>query len=163
MSKSENPNMNVNVIENKQRGVTTKFFGRRLVKDLESGEVIELEYAEKSVKRGLKRGWQRVYLEDFMEILTSFANKKVEVVEFILNNLNSENQLTLTYRDITERSDVSYKTVADTFKELQKMDFIKKVGTIWLVNPKFVCAFGSDQKNANILIKYQEEEQNLFN
>ena len=43
------------------------------------------------------------------------------------------------------------------------MDFIKKVGTVWLVNPKFVCAFGSDQKNANILIKYQEEEQNLFN
>lgn len=153
----------IQVLENKGRGIVTKYHGKRTFKDIETGEIVELEYAQKSVKRGLKGGWRRVYLSDFMEILTSFASKRIDVVEYILDNLNSENQFLKSQREVATALEISLKTVSVTFVKLQEMDFIKRTGPVYTVNPKFVCAFGSDQKNANILIKYQEEEQNLFN
>ncbi|WP_268898886.1 replication/maintenance protein RepL [Helicobacter cinaedi] len=45
----------------------------------------------------MKRGWRRVYLEHFMELI---AGRKIDVVEFILDNLNSENQLTMSQAQV---------------------------------------------------------------
>lgn len=154
----------MNQKETKETGVTTKYLGKRLVKDIETGEIIELEYAEKQVKHSLKRGWRRVYLEQFMEILTGLyaAGKKMDVVEFILDNLNSENQLTLTQSQVIQKSGISRPTVVDTYKYLIDKNFMRKIGAVFVVNPQFVAAFGSDKKNATIAIKYcDDKEQTL--
>ena len=147
--------------ENKEIGVVTKYIGSKLMKDMETGQVVELEYVEKKVKHSLKRGWRRVYLEQFMEILTGLyaAGKKIDVVEFILENLNSENQLTLTQSQVIEKSGISRPTVVDTYKYLIEKNFMKKVGAVFVINPQFVTAFGSDKKNAMIAIKYLDEKE----
>lgn len=152
-------------METKETGIKTKFLGTKRFKDLETGEIVELEYAEKKVSHSLKRGWRRVYLENFMEILTGIYSqgKKIEVVEFLLENLNSENQFTQTQDYVAKRLEMSKKTVNDAFKYLVDADFMKKIGTAYIVNPKYVCAFGSDKKNATIAIKYSyDEERSLF-
>lgn len=148
------------MIDNKVSGITTQYLGRRVMKDIETGEIIELEYAEKKVKHTLKRGWKRVYLEQFMEILTGLyaAGKKIDVVEFILDNLNSENQLTLTQSQVIQKSGISRPTVVETYKYLVEKNFMRKVGAVFIVNPEFVAAFGSDRKNAIIAVKYCEEK-----
>lgn len=152
------------MIDNKASGITTQYLGRRVVQDVKTGEFIELEYAEKKVKHTMKRGWRRVYLEQFMEILTGLysAGRKIDVVEFILENLNSENQLTLTQSQVIEKSKISRPTVVETYKYLIEKNFMKKVGAVFVINPEFVAAFGSDRKNAIIAIKYcDEKEQEL--
>ncbi|HEC1781921.1 TPA: replication/maintenance protein RepL [Campylobacter lari] len=149
---------------NKESGVKTRYIGTRKVRDIETGEVIELEYLEKEVSHTLKRGWRRVYLENFMELLTGLysSSKKIDVIEFILENLNSENQLTLTQAQVIQATGISKPVIIDTFRYLRENDFMKKVGAVYVVNPKFVCAFGSDKKNQTIAIKYCSQEPSLF-
>ncbi|HFP7537860.1 TPA: replication/maintenance protein RepL [Campylobacter jejuni] len=148
----------------KVSGIKTNYIGRRTFVDRETGEVIELEYVEKKVSHTLPKGWRRVYLENFMEILTGLysSGKKLDIIEFILENLNSENQLTLTQAQVMKKLGVSSKTIVETYKYLVDMDFMKKKGSVFVVNPKYVCAFGSDKKNRTIAINYSYDEPSLF-
>ncbi|ELL3464067.1 replication/maintenance protein RepL, partial [Campylobacter jejuni] len=116
------------------------------------------------VSHTLPKGWRRVYLENFMEILTGLysSGKKLDIIEFILENLNSENQLTLTQEQVMKATKVSRQTIVDTYKYLLAMDFMKKKGSVFVVNPKYVCAFGSDKKNRTIAINYSYDEPTLF-
>lgn len=152
-------------MEKKETGIRTQFFGKRVVRDVETGETFELEYAEKKVSHCLKRGWRRVYLENFMEILTGIYSqgKKIDVVEFLLENLNSENQFTQTQDYVVKKLNISKQTVNDAFKYLVEQNFMKKIGSVYVVNPNYVCAFGSDKKNATIAVRYSyDEEKSLF-
>lgn len=152
-------------MEKKDTGIRTKFFGKRTVVDVDTGERFDIEYAEKKVSHSLKRGWRRVYLENFMEILTGIYSqgKKIDVVEFLLENLNSENQFTQTQDYVVKKLNISKQTVNDAFKYLVEQNFMKKIGSVYVVNPDYVCAFGSDKKNATIAVKYSyDEEKSLF-
>lgn len=153
----------MDIKENKDSGVVTKYLGTKVLRDVKTGELVELEYVEKKVKHTLKRGWRRVYLEQFMELLTGLyaSGRKIDVIEFILDNLNSENQLTLTQAQVIEKSGISRPTVVDTYKYLVSNDFMKKKGSVFVVNPQYVAAFGSDKKNATIAIRYSEAEKQL--
>ena len=68
-------------IETKQNGIVTEFVVMRKLQDIDTGEVIELQYLNKKVKHSLKGGWRRVYLEQFMELLTDLVSgRKIEIV-----------------------------------------------------------------------------------
>lgn len=152
-------------LETKETGIRTTYVGTKTLRDTQTGELIELEYIEKKVSHSLKKGWRRVYLENFMEILAGLysSGRKIDIIEFILNNLDSENKLTLTQNMVAEKTKTMKVTVNQTFKYLIEHDFMKKIGTAYVVNPKFVCAMGSDKKNRMIGIRYSyEDEQTLF-
>lgn len=142
--------------------VTTEYKGKRQVKDLQTGEVFEIDYIKKTTDRQLKGGWRRVYLADFLEILLEVGNSKIKVLEFILNNLDSNNKLTMSIRKVSERVGISYKTTYDTFKILAEKGLIRKLDTVWVVMPSFVSTFGSDAKNARLLTEYSEADPTLF-
>lgn len=149
--------------ETKEQGIVTKYYGKKLVRDIDTGEIIELEYFDKAVKHRLKGGWRRVYLEQFLEILTGLTNsKKLDVAEYILSNLNSENQFTQTQVQISEATKISRPVIIETYKYLISVGFMKKTGLCYTINPDYVCAFGSDKKNARILINYHDAEPTLF-
>lgn len=80
--------------------------------------------------------------------LYGISGKKIKVVEFIFNNLNMENQLTLSQKQIIEKTKISLKTVNDTFKHLSRVGLIQKDGLIYTVNINI--------KNKNILINFTE-------
>lgn len=154
-------------VETKETGIKTTYVGTKTFRDTQTGELIELEYIEKKVSHSLKKGWRRVYLENFMELLAGLysAGRKIDVIEFILNNLDSENKLCYTQEQVAKKSKVSKQIVVDTYKYLVKHDFMKKQGSVYVVNPKFVCAIGSDKKNRMIGVRYSyddEEQPTLF-
>lgn len=74
--------------------------------------------------------------------------------------MNSENQLTLTQAQVIEKSGISRPTVVDTYKYLVSNNFMKKKGSVFVVNPQYIAAFGSDKKNATIAIKYSDDKEN---
>lgn len=143
--------------------VTTEYKGKRRVKDLDSGEIFEIDYIKKTTDRHLKGGWKRVYLGDFLEVLLEIGNTKIRVFEFILNNVDTNNKLTMSILQVSEKVGISYKTTHETFKKLAEKGLIRKYGTAWVVMPSFVSTFGSDAKNARLLTEYSEaEETSLF-
>lgn len=143
--------------------ITTEYKGKRRVKDLDSGEIFEIDYIKKTTDRHLKGGWKRVYLGDFLEILLEIGNTKIKVLEFILNNVDSNNKLTMSMRQVSIKIGISYQTTFETFKKLSEKGLIRKFGTAWVVMPSFVSTFGSDAKNARLLTEYSEaEESSLF-
>lgn len=154
----------IKIDENKQAGIKTVYQGTKRFKNIDTGEIIELDYIEKKVNHTLNRGWRRVYLEQFLELLTGLytSGKKLTIVEFILNNLNSENQLTLSQSEVIKQTKSSSTTVVETYKYLIDINFMRKTGLCYTINPRFVCAFGSDKKNAKILISYEDAEPTLF-
>lgn len=143
--------------------VTTEYKGKRRVKDLDSGEIFEIDYIKKTTDRRLKGGWKRVYLGDFLEVLLEIGNTKIKVFEFVLNNVDTNNKLTMSILQVSEKVGISYKTTHETFKKLAEKGLIRKYGTAWVVMPSFVSTFGSDAKNARLLTEYSEaEEATLF-
>lgn len=149
------------VDETKERGIITTFNGTRKFKDLETGEIVEMEMFNRQVRHGLPRGWRRVYMENFMEILTGIysAGRKIDIIEFILDNLDSNNKFTMSQAQVIAKTGVAIQTITDTYKYLIEKDFWRKDGTCYLVNTKMVCAFGSDRKNAIIATKYSDLEE----
>lgn len=149
----------IKIKEKKEVGITTEYIGTETYyKKSANGNLVpvEVELIQKKVSHSLRKGWRRVYLEQFMELMTGLysSNKKMDIIEFIINNLDSENKLTLTQAQVMEKVKVSTKTIVETYKYLIENDFMKKIGTAFVVNPKYVCAFGSDKKNRMIAIKY---------
>ena len=143
--------------------VTTEYKGKRRVKDLDSGEIFEIDYIKKTTDRRLKGGWKRVYLGDFLEVLLEIGTTKIKVFEFVLNNVDTNNKLTMSILQVSEKVGISYKTTHETFKKLAEKGLIRKYGTAWVVMPSFVSTFGSDAKNARLLTEYSEaEEATLF-
>lgn len=156
------------VKENKETGITTEVIGTETYyRKLENGvlEPVEVELIQKKVSHTLKGGWRRVYMENFMELITGiYGNmKQLEVVDFILSNLNSDNQFVYTQSQISESTKISFPTINKIFQYLIESNFMRKKGAIYIINPKFVCAFGSDKKNKRIMIEYDEtKEPTLF-
>ena len=142
--------------------VTIEYKGKKRVKDLETGEIFEIDYIKKTTDRQLKGGWRRVYLADFLEILLEIGNTKIKVLEYILNNVDSNNKLTMSIRQVAIRVGISYQTTFETFKKLEEKGLIRKVDTVWVVMPSFVATFGSDAKNARLLTEYSDAEPTLF-
>ena len=142
--------------------VTIEYKGKKRVKDLDTGEIFEIDYIKKTTDRRLKGGWRRVYLADFLEILLEIGNTRIKVLEYILNNVDSNNKLTMSMRQVSEEVGISYKTTFETFKQLAKKGLIRKYGTAWVVMPSFVSTFGSDAKNARLLTEYSEADPTLF-
>lgn len=130
---------------------------------MDSGEIFEIDYIKKTTDRRLKGGWKRVYLGDFLEVLLEIGNTKIKVFEFVLNNVDTNNKLTMSILQVSEKVGISYKTTHETFKKLAEKGLIRKYGTAWVVMPSFVSTFGSDAKNARLLTEYSEaEEATLF-
>ena len=142
--------------------MASEFKGVRRLQDMATGEIIEIDYIEKKLSPTLKGGWRRVYLADFLQILDEIGNAKIKVLEFILDNIDSNNKLTLEMTEVSKKTEISYKTVRTTFKALEEKKLLKKLGTAWIVMPDVVSAFGGDKKNARLLIEYSEDDRGLF-
>ena len=156
----EKPETKIKVDEKKEQGIVTKFHGTKKLIDPETGVVYEVEFVEKQVKHKFPGGWRRVFTDEYNQVIIGLYNKarRIEVVEFIMANLNSENQLTLTQKQVIEQTKIAKQTVVETYKHLVKVNFMKKVGAVFIENPKIIAAFGSDKKNGAILTKYCDYE-----
>jgi hypothetical protein len=146
-------------IDNKEEGIKTIYVGSRQLTDTTTGEVFDMEVIEKKISHKLKGGWRRVYLTDFMDVLGELYGRasKLNVTYWIINNLNSDNQLIYNQTQIAKKCNISRRIVNETINYLIKKNFLKKVGASYMVNPSFICSFGSDKKNFLLGIQYREE------
>src|SRR5699024_11431149 len=63
--------------------------------------------------------FHKIWLGHMLESLDMIGNQKIRVAMFIMENINKENELIMTYRVIAEKTNTSLQTVSETMKALQ--------------------------------------------
>lgn len=102
--------------------------------------------------------FHKLWLGHILQSIDLIGNQKTKLAFWILDNLDSENKLTLTYRQIAEKSKVSYQTVHRTMQALIDSDFLVKINIgAYRVNPDVLFKGGKNNR-LNVLIKYQSEK-----
>lgn len=119
-----------------------------------TGEVIPMQLVE-SEDRDFN--FHKVWLRNLIISLEGITNQKLKLAFWILDNLNSENQLIMTQRAIAEKSGMSLNTVTRTMRALQdgKPAFLQKINSgAYRVNPEVVWK-GSYGRRMGICFEYR--------
>lgn len=130
-----------------------QFKGKDTWVNQRTGETIE---ADQVVKQTGRNGFMITYLSAIISLIEVLGNKKMQVVKYILSNMDKSNNLLLiTTVELSQKSKVSRQVVSDTLKILESHDIItRKIGVI-MINPNLVHR-GSNQKEKYLLTKFQE-------
>lgn len=103
--------------------------------------------------------FHKVWMKNFINTLEIVGNQKSKLCFWIIDNLNKENQLCMTYRQIAEKTKISLDTVRVTMKLLLEADFLRRVNQgCYVVNPDVVFK-GSRTGRLNVLNTYTDVEK----
>ena len=93
-----------------------------------------------------------------LESLDMIGNQKIRVAMFIMENINKENELIMTYRVIAEKTNTSLQTVSETMKALQESNLLSKIRNgYYRVNPDVIFKGGRNDR-MNVLLRYSKGE-----
>lgn len=103
--------------------------------------------------------FHKLWLEHIVYSLDLIGNQKTKLAFWIIENLNKENQLIMTQRQIASKSGISLDTVRKTLKSLQDSNFIERINIgCYQVNPDVIFK-GSRNSRLNVLYQYQKTQQ----
>lgn len=115
-----------------------------------TGEVKAVDVLFKEIPR---QGFAITYLSTIIQMIESIGNKKMQVVKYVLQNMDSNNKLSETVREIAKGSNCSLQTVQETLTLLQSVGIIaRKTGTVML-SPKLVHK-GNAQRERYLMTKF---------
>lgn len=135
-----------------------KFIRSKGYIDPETGEVVPFQEVQVEDR---DFNFHKVWLEHFLNSLDGISSQKMRLAFWIINNLNSENQLVMTQDKIAELSKMSIATVKRTMKALQESTppFLIKINSgAYQVNPDVVWK-GSHKNRMGICFTYQQAIQ----
>ena len=103
--------------------------------------------------------FHKVWLQHILNSIDLIGNQKTKLAFWIIEHLNKENQLTMTQRQIAQKSGISLDTVRLTMKALLDSNFLVKQNIgVYMVNPDVVFKGGKTDR-LNILIQYHDFER----
>lgn len=120
----------------------------------ETGELVgEVHRVDVVVKEVPRTGFAITYLTSIINLIDSVGNKKMQVVKYILRNMDSNNILTQTVREVAKGSGCSVQTVNDTLKMLEQADIIARKTGVIMLSPKLVHK-GNAKKERYLMAKF---------
>lgn len=122
----------------------------------DTGEYIgEVKRVDVVIKEVPRTGFAITYLSSIINLIDSIGNKKMQVVKYVLKNMDSNNILLQTVREVADGCGCSVQTVNDTLKLLEQAGIIaRKTGAIML-SPKLVHK-GNARKERYLMAKFVE-------
>lgn len=130
-----------------------KVMGMKTFTD-EYGNKVDMAMIEKNYDAMDKKGWRRAIIGDLMEVIEQIGNKKIKVMEFLIDSMNGNNEIDLTQDEVVKNTGISKPTVNETFKALVEANLLKKIGRKYVLNTQIISAFGSSEKNKMLCINY---------
>lgn len=127
--------------------------------DPNTGEVIgDVRAVDVIIKEVSRTGFAITYLSTIIRMIDTIGNKKMQVVKYILQSMDSNNKLSETVREIAKGSGCSIQTVQDTLKMLEECQIIaRKTGTVML-SPKLAHK-GNAKREKFLMTKFIELEE----
>lgn len=135
--------------------LTERVIGRGNYVNQKSGEIVEMKIVE-SVEYEKDGNFHKLFLKNFTKSLSGIINKKTALCFWILSNITRDNKLLYTYRQISQKTGYSYKTVADTMQTLLEDDFLCQFASgYYMVNPSVIFK-GSYQRRCIAMKEYNQ-------
>ncbi len=123
-----------------------------------TGEIVNMQIMETDVAEK-DTNFHKLFLGSFVSTLELIGNQKTKLFCWIITNTTKDNLLLYSYRQISDKTGISYRTVADTMKNLQDTDFLRKHSSgYYIINPNIIFK-GSYQRRCIALKNYAEAEQ----
>lgn len=132
----------------------TRIIGQESYINSNTGELVTMDVIETDEK-DVDTNFYKLFMKDFLNAIDIISNQKMKVAFWIVDNLNKDNQLLYSYRQIAEMTGIGYQTVATTVKALKDADFLRESGKFLIVNPDIVFK-GTAARRANVLHRYKE-------
>jgi len=142
----------------RRKGTTTKkqvVIGKQEYLNHQTGEVEQFNVIN---TYDTDFNFEKIWLSHILESLEVIGNQKIKVLNWLLNNKNSDNQIIATQRIISEKSGVSYPVVNQTIKSLMDCKAIKSQQKgVYMLNPDFMFK-GHNKKRMNLLLRFNQIE-----
>lgn len=133
----------------------TKIIGKKEFTDNETGEIVSLGVIQVEER---DFNFEKIWLGHIVQSLDIIGNKKMKVITHIMQNRNRDNIFIGTYRELEKKLNISFPTIAETFKILQDSDFLVMVQQgVYRLNPNIIFK-GTINNRMDILIRYQKEK-----
>lgn len=101
----------------------------------------------------------KIWMKNFIATMDIVGNQKTKFCYWVIDNLNRDNMLIGTQRELAKQSGISLQTVSITMKLLMDADFLrKKYSGVYIVNPDIVFR-GTRQKRMNVLNMYSTAQK----
>ena len=125
----------------------------------DTGEIIgSVRCVDVVLKEIPRTGFAITYLSTIINMIESIGNKKMQVVKYILQSMDSNNKLSETVREVAKGSGCSIQTVHETLTLLEGCGVIaRKTGTIML-SPKLVHK-GNAARERFLMTKFIEIQE----
>ena len=122
----------------------------------DTGEVIgDIINADVVIKEIPRTGFSITYLATIISLIDNIGNKKMQVVKYILQNMNPQNMLIETVREISKKSGCSPQTVNQTLQLLERCGIVARKSGCVMLTPKLIHK-GNAQKEKYLLMKFNE-------
>ncbi len=122
----------------------------------DTGEIIgDIIVADIAVKEVPRVGFAITYLSTIVQLIDNIGNKKMQVVKYVLQKMDTNNILLETVREISKNSGASLQTVNDTLRVLEGAGIIaRKTGAVML-SPKLIHK-GNAKRERYLMTKFFE-------
>jgi hypothetical protein len=146
-----NNNLKYYKIEPKNKNNKTKIRTNTQYINETTGEVIKEESYDKWLKLS-KKGWCRMYKDDFVDAMIEIANKPnaIKIYLWFLRNKifkKDGSMKVFKQKDIANELGIKPQNVSRAIKDLQQASFIAKIDNEWRYNPFIIGVTGmSDEE-----------------
>ena len=128
-----------------------KVIGTRKYINQDSGEIEDFQVVNIEER---DFNFHKIWLNHIINSLDLIGNQKTRLAFWIVDNLDKENKLTMTYRQISEKSGISYQTVSRTMKSLIESNFLQQINQgAYRINPNIIFK-GTRSGRLNVLYQY---------
>lgn len=118
-----------------------------------TGEILETVEIMKPIGR---QGFMITYLTTILELIETIGNKKMQIIKYILANMDkSTNTYLTTTRELSEKTKSSPKTVTETLKLLEEKKIIQRRTGAIMINPQLIHR-GSNNKEKALLTRFYD-------
>lgn len=98
--------------------------------------------------------FHKIWLEHIIHSMDIIGNQKIRFAFWLIDHMNSENQITMTLRQMAQESKMSLETVSRTIKALTDSGFLKRYNMgVYQINPDVIFRGGKNSR-MNILLQY---------
>ena len=133
-----------------------KIIGTEEYINAETGEIKEMQVISVEER---DCNFHKLWLGHIIESLDMIGNQKINLCLWILENLNRDNMLLYTYRQMADKTGISLDTVRLTMKALIESNFLTRHNSgCYIVNPDVIFKGGKTDR-MNVLIQYRDAKK----
>lgn len=141
--------------KNKNTRKKVKIIGTQEYINKQTGEIEEMNVVSIEERDA---NFHKLWLGNILSHIDLIGNQKAKLAFWILDNLDKENKLIMTQKQIAEQTGISIKTVNLTINTLINSNFLIKINiSAYRINPDIIFKGGKTDR-LNVLIKYQNEK-----